>query len=69
MLEEKIDELKNTSSTKLKKYLNTSIDLNISASIPDTYFLSETDKLQFYREIELIEEREDLDYLKEEFFR
>ena len=69
MLEEKIDELKNTWVSNVKKRSNTYIDLNIAASIPDSYFLSETDKLQFYREIELIEEQEDLIYLKRQFFQ
>jgi transcription-repair coupling factor (superfamily II helicase) len=40
----------------------------ISASIPDSYFLSETDKLNFYREIELVQDFEDLEYLKNSFF-
>ena len=39
----------------------------ISASIPDSYFLNETDKLNFYREIELVQDTEDLEYLKNSF--
>ena len=68
MLEEKIQELKQWSTKLTPKKSTTHIDLNIAASIPDSYFLSETDKLQFYREIELIEEAGDLEYLKESFF-
>jgi transcription-repair coupling factor (superfamily II helicase) len=68
MLEEKIEELKtNTDETSKAPSIQTQIDLMISASIPDSYFLSETDKLNFYREIELIESREDLEYLKNSF--
>jgi transcription-repair coupling factor (superfamily II helicase) len=40
----------------------------ISAWVPDEYFLSETDKLNFYREIEMITDRDDLEYLKNSFF-
>lgn len=40
----------------------------ISASIDDSYFLSESDKLNFYREIESLNTREDLHSLKESFF-
>jgi len=68
MLEEKIEELKtNTDETNKAPSIQTQIDLMISASIPNSYFLSETDKLNFYREIELIESREDLEYLKNSF--
>ena len=68
MLEEKIEELKtNTDETSKAPSIQTQIDLMISASIPNSYFLSETDKLNFYREIELIESREDLEYLKNSF--
>ena len=79
MLEEKVEELKeeknavgnaNLHSLQEKKNIKiqTKIDLMISASIPDSYFLSETDKLNFYREIELVQDREDLEYLKNSFF-
>lgn len=71
MLEEKIEDLKeekkNLNSTlsqplpSQRKGVNTlkiqtQIDLMISAGIPDSYFLSETDKLNFYREIEMIQD-------------
>ncbi len=68
MLEEKIEDLKNSEEKVKKKKPQTQIDLMISASIPDTYFLTETDKLQFYRELELIENFEDLEYLKNSLF-
>lgn len=78
MLEEKISDLKQqkleqetqTTKSTAKKLIqvDTKIDLMISAGVPDEYFLSETDKLNFYREIELIQNKEDLDYLKESFF-
>jgi transcription-repair coupling factor (superfamily II helicase) len=40
----------------------------ISAGIPDSYFLSQTDKLNFYREIEMIGNSEDLEFLEQSFF-
>ncbi len=48
--------------------VRTQVELGITAWIPDTFFLSETDKLHFYREIEMIEDLEDLQYLKNSFF-
>lgn len=71
MLEEKIEDLKNNRDrewTALVQAQNSQIDLMITAGIPDSFFLSETDKLHFYREIELIESVEDLEYLKQSFF-
>jgi transcription-repair coupling factor (superfamily II helicase) len=83
MLEEKVEELKDEETvgntdlrslqerplSKSKKLnIQTKIDLMISASIPDSYFLSETDKLNFYREIELVQDSWDLEYLKNSFF-
>lgn len=76
MLEEKISELQQESKqvqyngtlTKRQIKIDTKIDLMISAWIPDDYFLSETDKLNFYREIEMIQDREDLEFLKTSFF-
>jgi transcription-repair coupling factor (superfamily II helicase) len=75
MLEEKIAELKEEQSseclTQDKKkiiHINTRIDLMISAGIPDSYFLSETDKLNFYREIEMIQDSDDLEFLQQSFF-
>lgn len=69
MLEEKIEELKleGSDSSKITSPQDTKIDLNITAHIPDSYFLSETDKLHFYREIELVEDIADLEFLKESF--
>ncbi len=49
------------------KKINTSIDLNISAFIPWEYFSSELDKINFYREIELIDSLEDLKSIIEDF--
>lgn len=72
MLEEKIEDLKQHPDQprnlvfSLKK--SCTIELSVSAGIPDSYFLSESDKLHFYREIEQIEDVEDLEYLKKSFF-
>lgn len=49
------------------KKINTGIDLNISAFIPSDYFSSELDKINFYREVEVIESLEDLNSIIEDF--
>ncbi len=59
LLEKKIYELKNKSQNI--EVINTSIDLNIESYIDDKYFSTETDKINFYKEIEHIESEEDLD--------
>lgn len=63
MLEEKIEELKD----EKKKRIWTKIEFDISYIIPDECFLSESDKLSFYREIENIETIEELDEIEKEF--
>ena len=68
MLEEKIEELQHDTTHIEKKNILPQIELMIPASIPDSFFLTETDKLQFYRELELIEDTWDLKYLQENFF-
>ncbi len=62
MLEEKIEELKD----EKKKRVWTKIELDISYTIPDEYFLSESDKLSFYREIENIETLDELEEIEKE---
>ncbi|NDK10075.1 DEAD/DEAH box helicase [Candidatus Gracilibacteria bacterium] len=69
MLEEKIEDIKNEAENTIKKVKNCQIDLMLSAGIHDNFFLSETDKLHFYREIEQIEDIDDLEYLKQSFFQ
>ena len=70
MLEEKIQELKEEKKTidrnivKKETKIDTKIDINISANIDDSFFLNETDKLNFYRELDMIENFSDLEYLK-----
>lgn len=74
MLEDRIEELKNIEGPVpgiLKwwdmgtgpgeRKIRTTIDLNIWAYIDDTYFSSELDKINFYREIESLESLEDLE--------
>lgn len=74
MLEEKIQELKeekkNTDWKSIKKetIIDTKIDINISANIDDSFFLNETDKLNFYRELEMVKDYNDLEYLKTSLF-
>ncbi len=65
LLEKKIFELKNAKNNI--KIIDTIIDLNIECYINDNYFNSETDKINFYKEIENIEEENDLELLIEDF--
>jgi len=81
MLESKIAELKRLAEYKAQKalpdtekkvlekknFVNTSIDLNISAYIPDSFFGSSMDKMNFYRELETVENTEDLQTIIAEF--
>jgi transcription-repair coupling factor len=64
MLENKIEELKNNSLIPEGKnsimHISTKIDLNIWAYISDDFFWSELDKINFYREIESLENMQDL---------
>lgn len=61
MLEEKVSELKENK----KKRPDTKIDLNISYVLPEDIFLSQTDKLAFFREVESIETLEELENIQE----
>lgn len=61
MLEEKIQQLKENPEKPQESKLDISIDLQISASIPEEYFQSETDKIHFYREVESLSEIEELE--------
>ena len=63
MLEEKIEELKESPEKIPKDKLDTSIDLEISATIPDEFFQSESDKIHFYREIESLSSVEELELI------
>lgn len=67
MLEEKIEELRKTPGKSRVDKLDTKIDLQISAFIPDEYFNSETDKLNFYREIESLSTLKDLEIMIQDF--
>ena len=83
MIEEKINELKNKNLRQIQMSdptknnvgvnlcvhpeINTKIDLNINALIPDNYFDSDLDKINFYREIETINSLEDLNELINDF--
>jgi transcription-repair coupling factor len=62
LLEERIAELRE----EKKKRLLTKIELDISYILPDEYFLSEADKLNFFREIESLETIEELDEMEGE---
>lgn len=62
LLEERIAELRQ----EKKKRILTKIELDISYILPDEYFLSEADKLNFFREIESLETVEELDEMENE---
>ncbi len=71
MLEEKIEELQqkkstpqNTPKTPLVSLQKVRILLDIETLWGADVFYSDTDKLQFYRELELISTKEDIDYLE-----
>jgi transcription-repair coupling factor len=71
IIEEKILELQNNNSlaplsegTSNSKKSDTKIDLDIEVFIPDDFFWSELDKINFYREIELIQDLEELESIK-----
>jgi transcription-repair coupling factor (superfamily II helicase) len=51
----------------VKEHTSTSIDLQLSASIPDEYFNGESDKLNFYKEIEGIDSIEELSEIQDNF--
>lgn len=63
MLEEKIEILRN----EKKKKLPVKIELDLSFVIPEEVFLSEQDKLQFFRDIENIETLEELEEIEKDF--
>jgi transcription-repair coupling factor (superfamily II helicase) len=65
MLEEKVEELKN----KKQKSLPVKIELELSYVVDEGYFLSEQDKLQFYREIENVENLEELEEVEEQMIQ
>lgn len=77
MLEDKIEELKNQRfpdealdwNLQRPKRLHTSIELHLGAYIDDQFFSSELDKLNFYREIESLDIREDLQNLRDDFMQ
>jgi transcription-repair coupling factor (superfamily II helicase) len=62
LLEERIAEIKE----EKKKRVLTKIELDISYIIPTEYFLSESDKLNFFREIENLETLNELDEMEDE---
>ena len=81
MLEDKVEELKQKSAIwtiseenndtetheAVYKKIHTKIDLPIGAFVHDSFFSSELDKLNFYREIESINNKNDLDTIIDNF--
>jgi transcription-repair coupling factor len=67
LLEKKVEELKQSEDYVKKKYESVRIDLDISAFIPDEYFNTESDKLNFYKELEFIKEKDDLKSIIDNF--
>jgi len=48
---------------------NTKIELDLEIFIQNDYFSSELDKINFYREIELIDNLEELEEIKKDFLQ
>ena len=76
MLEDKVEEMKKIENNKESKKIDKKeeekiipaiIELNISAQIPDDFFSSSLDKINFYREIELVNYLEDLKEIIKDF--
>lgn len=65
MLEEKIAELKHEKQIKIF----TKIELDLSYIIPNEFFISELDKLNFFREVENIDNISELEALENEFLQ
>lgn len=63
LLEKKIEELKQDEKSSGKTPQSVKIDLDISAFIPDEYFNTESDKLNFYKELEFIGNLEELSWI------
>ena len=63
MLEEKISELKDEKTKKI----HTKIELELSYILSDDFFISELDKLNFFREAENLETLEDIESMEREF--
>ena len=78
MVEQKIAELKEQSPLSVSPQgreetqknilkINTKIDLQLNIWVPDSYFDSDLDKINFYREIESVSQLEDLEELISDF--
>ena len=69
LLEDAITKLRNSweSWTHSDRKVKTLIDLPINTYISEEYFMTESDKLNFYREIESLESLEELKTLKRDF--
>ena len=63
LLEEKIAALKDW-STPQQQRPRTQVDIALDTYVSDEYFLSEADKLNFYREIQAVEDLQELEILK-----
>lgn len=64
MLEDKVNELRSNWIHKEEKEvinITTTIELNIPAYVPDDYFSSDLDKMNFYREVQSLTTLEELD--------
>ena len=64
MLEEKISEIR----LEKRNRIDTKVELDLSYVLPESFFQSEEDKIHFYREIENIEDRDELDEIENDFY-
>lgn len=66
MLEEAVRHKRNAESGEEEEVFNTSIDLDVSAFIPDSYILNEEQKLEIYKRIASLENQGECDEMKDE---
>jgi len=59
---------KEATNNLLKNRIETKIDIDIPVFIPDNFFGSELDKINFYREIELISDLDELGEIKKDLY-
>lgn len=68
MVEEKVEEGQQQNTGK-KRFPRAHIDIDLPIHLEDEYFNSELDKINFYRELESIETKEELEEIQKDFSR
>lgn len=68
MVEEKVEERQQQNTGKTR-FPRAHIDIDLPIHLEDEYFNSELDKMNFYRELESIETKEELEEIQKDFSR